>query len=47
MEEYPEPEINKQPLESVILQIKAIGYNDTFTFPFPTPPDRQSIMKGL
>lgn len=38
MEEFPDPEIVKQPLESVLLQIKAIGFRNSYTFPFPTQP---------
>lgn len=47
MEEHPEPEITKLPLESVVLEIKAIGFSNVFGFPFPTPPTNSALKKSL
>lgn len=47
MKLYPEPEITKIPLESMILQLKAIGVHDTLMFPYPTQPDKQKIMEAI
>ena len=38
MEKHPDPEICKLPLDSTILQIKSIGFQNVYSFPFPTPP---------
>ena len=47
MEEFPDPEIVKQPLESILLQIKSIGFKNSYTFPFPTCPEDISIHQAL
>lgn len=47
MEEYPEPEICRLPLESVVLEVKAIGFTNIFAFPFPTSPPVSSLKKSL
>ena len=38
MEEFSAPEITKAPLDQTILQLKAIGVEDIFKFPFVTRP---------
>ncbi|ORY10527.1 P-loop containing nucleoside triphosphate hydrolase protein [Clohesyomyces aquaticus] len=44
-EEYAAPEIQRTPLEGVVLQLKSMGAPVT-NFPFPTPPDRDSLEKA-
>lgn len=41
--EYAEPEILRMPIEGVVLQLKAMNLQHVVNFPFPTPPDRQSL----
>ncbi|QSZ37691.1 hypothetical protein DSL72_008790 [Monilinia vaccinii-corymbosi] len=42
-EEYAEPEILRMPIEGVVLQLKSMNLQHVVNFPFPTPPDRQSL----
>ncbi|KAH7089607.1 P-loop containing nucleoside triphosphate hydrolase protein [Paraphoma chrysanthemicola] len=44
-EEYAAPEISRTPLEGVVLQLKSMGA-PVVNFPFPTPPDRESLQKA-
>jgi ATP-dependent RNA helicase DHX37/DHR1 len=44
-EEYAAPEISRTPLEGVVLQLKSMGA-PIVGFPFPTPPDLQSLKKA-
>jgi ATP-dependent RNA helicase DHX37/DHR1 len=44
-EEYSAPEISRTPLEGVVLQLKSMGA-PVLGFPFPTPPDLQSLQKA-
>ncbi|CAA9963909.1 Pre-mRNA-splicing factor ATP-dependent RNA helicase PRP16 [Pyrenophora teres f. maculata] len=44
-EEYAAPEISRTPLEGVVLQLKSMGA-PVVSFPFPTPPDRESLQKA-
>ncbi|KAF2810764.1 DEAH-box RNA helicase-like protein [Mytilinidion resinicola] len=44
-EEYASPEIMRTPLEGVVLQLKSMGA-PVSTFPFPTPPDRDSLRQA-
>ena len=44
--EHSEPEILRTPLESVVLQLKAMGIDNVLKFPFPTPPDQISLAKA-
>jgi ATP-dependent RNA helicase DHX37/DHR1 len=37
------PEILRIPLESVVLQLKAMDIHHVVNFPFPTPPDRSQL----
>ncbi|KAG4415236.1 hypothetical protein IFR04_011647 [Cadophora malorum] len=41
--EFAEPEILRMPIEGVVLQLKAMNLQHVVNFPFPTPPDRQSL----
>ncbi|KAL8662154.1 MAG: hypothetical protein Q9202_004977 [Teloschistes flavicans] len=45
-EEYTEPEILRTPVEDVVLQLKSMDLQHVVNFPFPTPPDRQSLAKA-
>lgn len=42
-EEFAEPEILRMPIEGVVLQLKSMNLQHVVNFPFPTPPDRQSL----
>ena len=44
--QHAEPEILRTPMESVVLQMKSMGIDKVANFPFPTPPDRQSLLKA-
>ncbi|KAF2183939.1 P-loop containing nucleoside triphosphate hydrolase protein [Zopfia rhizophila CBS 207.26] len=44
-EEYAPPEIQRTPLEGVVLQLKSMGA-PVINFPFPSPPDRDSLQKA-
>ncbi|KAJ3333229.1 ATP-dependent RNA helicase dhx37 [Blyttiomyces sp. JEL0837] len=43
---YSRPEILRVPIESVILQMKAMGIANVVNFPFPTPPGREHLKEG-
>ena len=45
-EEHAEPEILRIPVEGVVLQLKSMDLQHVVNFPFPTPPDRQSLAKA-
>lgn len=45
-EEHAEPEILRMPVEGVVLQLKSMDLQHVVNFPFPTPPDRQSLLKA-
>ncbi|TYZ60870.1 hypothetical protein PybrP1_001442 [[Pythium] brassicae (nom. inval.)] len=48
--EFPQfsaPEILCQPIEDLVLQMKAMGIHNVLQFPFPTPPDRQAVKMAL
>lgn len=42
-EQFAEPEILRMPIEGVVLQLKAMNLQHVVNFPFPTPPNRQSL----
>lgn len=44
--EHAEPEISRTPVEGVVLQMKSMGLQQVVNFPFPTPPDRQTLAKA-
>lgn len=45
-QEFAEPELSRMPIEGVVLQLKAMNLQHVVNFPFPTPPDRQSLRKA-
>ncbi len=45
-EEHAEPEILRTPIEGVVLQLKGMNLQNVVNFPFPTPPDQQSLIKA-
>ena len=45
-EEHAEPEILRMPVEGVVLQLKSMDLQHVVNFPFPTPPDRQSLVRA-
>lgn len=45
-EEHAEPEILRMPVEGVVLQLKSMDLQHVANFPFPTPPDRESLVKA-
>ncbi|CAI5756793.1 unnamed protein product [Candida verbasci] len=40
------PEILRMPFESIVLNMKSMGIDHITNFPFPTPPDRESLNKA-
>ncbi|CAF1682772.1 unnamed protein product, partial [Didymodactylos carnosus] len=40
---YSSPEIAHKPVEDLVLQLKTLNIDHIENFPFPTPPDKQSI----
>ena len=44
--EHTEPEILRMPVEGVVLQLKSMDLQHIMNFPFPTPPDRQSLSRA-
>ena len=45
-EQHAEPEILRVPIEGVVLQLKRMHIPNVINFPFPTPPDRDSLSKA-
>ncbi|KAI3396374.1 hypothetical protein diail_12264 [Diaporthe ilicicola] len=45
-QEFAEPELLRMPIEGVVLQLKAMNLQNVVNFPFPTPPDTQSLRKA-
>ncbi|KAK4155490.1 P-loop containing nucleoside triphosphate hydrolase protein [Chaetomidium leptoderma] len=44
--EFSAPELLRMPIEGVVLQLKSMNLQHVVNFPFPTPPDRKSIVKA-
>lgn len=44
--EHGDPEIQRTPIESVVLQMKTMGLDNVVNFPFPTPPEKDSLVKA-
>lgn len=44
--EFADPEITRVPVEGVVLQLKSMGIPNVASFPFPTPPNRESLVKA-
>lgn len=45
-EEHTQPEILRMPVEGVVLQLKSMNLQHVVNFPFPTPPDRDNLLKA-
>ncbi|KDR82679.1 hypothetical protein GALMADRAFT_1347828 [Galerina marginata CBS 339.88] len=45
-EKFSTPEIQRMPIEGVILQMKSMHIDAVVNFPFPTPPDKVSLQKA-
>lgn len=43
---FADPELLRTPIEGVVLQLKAMNIQNVINFPFPTPPERQSLVKA-
>lgn len=41
--QFADPELLRMPIEGVVLQLKSMNLQNVVNFPFPTPPDRQSL----
>ncbi|SCU96922.1 LAME_0F17898g1_1 [Lachancea meyersii CBS 8951] len=46
-EQFSKPEILRMPVESVVLQMKSMAIHNIMNFPFPTPPNRDSLAKAI
>ncbi|KAI0378589.1 P-loop containing nucleoside triphosphate hydrolase protein [Hypomontagnella monticulosa] len=44
--QFADPELLRMPIEGVVLQLKAMRLQHVVNFPFPTPPERQSLAKA-
>ncbi|KAG6830018.1 hypothetical protein H0H92_002546 [Tricholoma furcatifolium] len=40
------PEINRMPIEGVVLQMKSMHIDAVVNFPFPTPPERSALLSA-
>ncbi|KAI5474522.1 DHX37 protein [Pseudohyphozyma bogoriensis] len=45
-DKHAQPEILRMPIEGVILQMKSMNIDAVANFPFPTPPDRDSLRRA-
>ncbi|KAF8176995.1 P-loop containing nucleoside triphosphate hydrolase protein [Pholiota molesta] len=45
-EKFSTPEIQRMPIEGVVLQMKSMHIDAVVNFPFPTPPDRFALQKA-
>ncbi|KAK4646567.1 putative ATP-dependent RNA helicase DHR1 [Podospora bellae-mahoneyi] len=43
---FADPELLRMPIEGVVLQLKAMNLQHVVNFPFPTPPERESLVKA-
>ncbi|KAG7443024.1 P-loop containing nucleoside triphosphate hydrolase protein [Guyanagaster necrorhizus] len=43
---FSQPEILQMPIEGVVLQMKTMHIDAVINFPFPTPPERQTLQKA-
>ncbi|KAH3685556.1 hypothetical protein WICPIJ_003482, partial [Wickerhamomyces pijperi] len=43
---FAKPEIQRMPIESIVLNMKAMGIENVVNFPFPTVPDRYALSKA-
>lgn len=40
---FSEPELQRKPVEDLVLQMKDLGIDRILNFPFPTPPDQEAV----
>ncbi|KAH9820076.1 P-loop containing nucleoside triphosphate hydrolase protein [Melampsora americana] len=45
-QDYSKPEIQRMPIDGIVLQMKSMNIDTVTNFPFPTPPDRYSLRKA-
>ncbi|TFK27975.1 P-loop containing nucleoside triphosphate hydrolase protein [Coprinopsis marcescibilis] len=45
-DQFSQPEIQRMPIEGVVLQMKSMHIDAVVNFPFPTPPDRIALRKA-
>jgi ATP-dependent RNA helicase DHX37/DHR1 len=45
-QQFADPELLRMPIEGVVLQLKSMNLQNVVNFPFPTPPERQSLAKA-
>lgn len=45
--QFSKPEILRMPIEGLVLQMKSMGIDKIVNFPFPTPPEKAALQKGL
>ncbi|EUC63264.1 RNA helicase [Rhizoctonia solani AG-3 Rhs1AP] len=43
---HTKPEIERMPVEGVVLQMKSMGIDAVINFPFPTPPEREALRRA-
>ncbi|KAH7337143.1 P-loop containing nucleoside triphosphate hydrolase protein [Rhizoctonia solani] len=43
---HAKPEIERMPVEGVVLQMKSMGIDAVVNFPFPTPPEREALRRA-
>ncbi|TWU71507.1 putative ATP-dependent RNA helicase DHR1 [Metarhizium rileyi] len=44
--QFADPELLRMPIEGIVLQLKSMNLQNVVNFPFPTPPERQSLAKA-
>lgn len=42
-EKFSKPEIQRMPIEGIVLQMKSMNIENVVNFPYPTPPDRDQL----
>jgi ATP-dependent RNA helicase DHX37/DHR1 len=45
-EKFAKPEIQRMPIDGVVLQMKSMHIDAVVNFPFPTPPERPALLKA-
>ncbi|KAH0446002.1 hypothetical protein IEQ34_025161 [Dendrobium chrysotoxum] len=43
---FAEPEILRMPVDNLVLMMKSMNIDNVANFPFPTPPDRQALLRA-
>jgi len=46
-EEYAKPEVERLPMDGMVLSMKSMGIENITAFPFPSPPDPDSLEKAM